>query len=104
MSSTVEKTRFRIAFDNVYGRKPQPGRAGGGIKMDVGAQAPQRRAVRPAVIVPSSQQQVVPTVSPPISVPAHVAAPAPAKSLNGSMIDRVHRAKPGCSACGKKVV
>ncbi len=23
--------------------------------------------------------------------------------LNASMIDRVHRAKPGCSACGKKV-
>ena len=24
-------------------------------------------------------------------------------SLNSPMIDRVHRAKPGCSACGKKV-
>jgi hypothetical protein len=24
-------------------------------------------------------------------------------SLNASMIDRVHNAKPGCSACGKKV-
>lgn len=24
-------------------------------------------------------------------------------SLNASMIDRVHSAKPGCSACGKKV-
>ena len=23
--------------------------------------------------------------------------------LNASMIDRVHKAKPGCSACGKKV-
>jgi len=23
--------------------------------------------------------------------------------LNSSMIDRVHKAKPGCSACGKKV-
>ena len=24
-------------------------------------------------------------------------------SLTGSMIDRVYKAKPGCSACGKKV-
>lgn len=25
-------------------------------------------------------------------------------SLNAKMIDRVHKAKPGCSACGKKVM
>jgi hypothetical protein len=32
------------------------------------------------------------------------AAPRPAPvPLNASMIDRVHKAKPGCSACGKKV-
>jgi hypothetical protein len=30
------------------------------------------------------------------------AAPAPVP-LNAKMIDRVHKAKPGCSACGKKV-
>ena len=24
-------------------------------------------------------------------------------ALNASMIDRVHKTKPGCSACGKKV-
>lgn len=30
------------------------------------------------------------------------AAPRPS-GLGTSMIDRVHRAKPGCSACGKKV-
>jgi hypothetical protein len=24
-------------------------------------------------------------------------------ALNASMIDRVHKARPGCSACGKKV-
>ena len=24
-------------------------------------------------------------------------------ALNSAMIDRVHKAKPGCSACGKKV-
>ena len=24
-------------------------------------------------------------------------------ALNASMIDRVHKAKPGCGACGKKV-
>ena len=24
-------------------------------------------------------------------------------ALNAAMIDRVHKAKPGCSACGKKV-
>lgn len=31
--------------------------------------------------------------------------PLPAKnmSLNAPMINRVHNAKPGCSACGKKV-
>ena len=27
-----------------------------------------------------------------------------AVSLNSPMIDRVHKAKPGCSACGKKVM
>lgn len=32
--------------------------------------------------------------------PAPVNRPTP---LNASMIDRVHKAKPGCSACGKKV-
>lgn len=32
--------------------------------------------------------------SPPIRRPA---------SLNSPMIDRVYKAKPGCSACGKKV-
>lgn len=25
-------------------------------------------------------------------------------SLHSPMIDRIHKAKPGCSACGKKVV
>lgn len=31
-------------------------------------------------------------------------APAPKNmSLNAPMIDRVYKAKPGCSACGKKV-
>ena len=25
-------------------------------------------------------------------------------SLHSSMIDRIHKANPGCSACGKKVV
>jgi hypothetical protein len=25
-------------------------------------------------------------------------------SLNSSMIDRIHKAKPGCGSCGKKVV
>ena len=24
-------------------------------------------------------------------------------ALNASMVDRVHKAKPGCSACGKKI-
>lgn len=24
-------------------------------------------------------------------------------ALNATMIDRIHKAKPGCSACGKKV-
>lgn len=32
-------------------------------------------------------------------------SPLPAKNqgLNAPMIDRVYKAKPGCSACGKKV-
>lgn len=34
--------------------------------------------------------------SPSISAPKHL-------PLNAPMIDRVHKAKPGCSACGKKV-
>jgi hypothetical protein len=33
-----------------------------------------------------------------------VPAPAPRNlPLNAPMIDRVHKAKPGCSACGKKI-
>jgi hypothetical protein len=32
--------------------------------------------------------------------PQSVARPV---SLNAPMIDRVHKAKPGCGACGKKV-
>ena len=32
-----------------------------------------------------------------------VNAPVKNMSINGAMIDRVHKAKPGCSACGKKV-
>jgi hypothetical protein len=33
-------------------------------------------------------------------------APAPASGpvfLNSPMVERIHKAKPGCSACGKKV-
>jgi hypothetical protein len=33
--------------------------------------------------------------------PAPLSRPGPA--LNASMIDRVHKTRPGCSACGKKV-
>ena len=32
-----------------------------------------------------------------------VAAPPKNMSLNAPMIDRVHKAKSGCGACGKKV-
>jgi hypothetical protein len=32
-----------------------------------------------------------------------VSAPPKNMSLNAPMIDRVHKAKPGCSACGKKI-
>jgi hypothetical protein len=36
--------------------------------------------------------------------PARVAAPVQKNGgLGAPMIDRVHKAKPGCSACGKKV-
>jgi hypothetical protein len=34
---------------------------------------------------------------------AAAAAPPKPSHLNAPMVDRVHRAKPGCSACGKKV-
>jgi len=40
---------------------------------------------------------------------ANISAPPPTMpkarpvALNAPMIDRVHKAKPGCSACGKKV-
>ena len=36
---------------------------------------------------------------------AKINAPMASKpaSLNSPMIERVHKAKPGCSACGKKV-
>jgi hypothetical protein len=37
-----------------------------------------------------NQQNVAKTISTPVA-------------LNAKMIDRVHKAKPGCSACGKKV-
>jgi hypothetical protein len=30
-------------------------------------------------------------------------APVKLATLNAPMIDRVHKTKPGCSACGKKV-
>lgn len=38
----------------------------------------------------------------PRQAPRPVPAPAPVP-LNSSMVERVHKAKPGCSACGKKV-
>ena len=38
----------------------------------------------------------------PRQAPRPAARPAPVP-LNAAMIDRVHKAKPGCSACGKKV-
>lgn len=37
-----------------------------------------------------------------VALPKQV-APAKNVALNAPMIDRVHKAKPGCSACGKKV-
>jgi hypothetical protein len=37
------------------------------------------------------------------AAPASVIQPPRPVALNASMIDRVHKAKPGCSACGKRV-
>ncbi len=34
---------------------------------------------------------------------ANLASIKPVTALNAPMIDRVYKAKPGCSACGKKV-
>jgi len=36
------------------------------------------------------------------NVPKQMVAPK-AQALNAPMIERVYRARPGCSACGKKV-
>jgi hypothetical protein len=30
--------------------------------------------------------------------------PTPTGALNSKMIDRIHKSRPGCSACGKKVM
>jgi hypothetical protein len=43
------------------------------------------------------RQNMASYIHPPI-----VQAPRPI-ALNASMIDRIHKAKPGCGACGKKV-
>lgn len=37
------------------------------------------------------------------SISAQPVSNTRSSALNASMIDRVHKAKPGCSACGKKV-
>ena len=42
-------------------------------------------------------------VSAPASAPASASAIRKPASLRAPMIDRVHKAKPGCSACGKRV-
>ena len=41
---------------------------------------------------------ITPNVNVPRQVPVNNGGP-----LNGAMIGRIHNAKPGCSACGKKV-
>ena len=38
-----------------------------------------------------------------ISSPPIKPSPPKSTALNSPMIDRVYKAKPGCSACGKKV-
>jgi len=43
---------------------------------------------------PSNSNSNLGTIRPPVNK---------SMPLNSSMIDRVHKAKPGCSACGKKV-
>ena len=37
-------------------------------------------------------------------VSSNIAVKPKSGALNAPMIDRVHKAKPGCSACGKKVM
>ncbi len=39
----------------------------------------------------------------PSYAPASIVQPPRPVALNAPMIDRVHKAKPGCGACGKKV-
>lgn len=66
--------RFKMVFNNSGSVPPQFNNLGGGL----------------ASIGKSSSQQTM--------------QPAPKNiSLNAPMIDRVYKAKPGCSACGKKV-
>lgn len=44
-----------------------------------------------------------PIVAPPILNTRNIQVPGAGSILNTPMINRVHKAKPGCSACGKKV-
>lgn len=85
------KPRFQIAFDNANHPSPQAiARATQGASRGMQI-APVSRVIAPA----------------PAPAPAPVVASSasrPAPKLAGSMIDRVHRAKAGCSACGKKVM
>lgn len=40
----------------------------------------------------------------PTQVSKSVSTNTTSNALNAKMIDRVHKAKPGCSACGKRVM
>ena len=50
-------------------------------------------------VIPQNTEQLSSSEVKPVSIPS-VKTNMP---LNAPMIDRIHKAKPGCSACGKKV-
>ncbi len=81
--------RFKMSFNSV-GYQQQPIQMQPSMLMH---QAPPKHPARPKNLAPKQvPHQAPPNLSQKQSV-----------GLNTPMINRVHKAKPGCSACGKKV-
>ena len=98
----MNNNRFKMSFDSV-GYQQQPIQMQPSMLM---RQAPPKHPARPKNLAPKQ----VPHQAPPNLAPKQVPHQAPPNlaqkqsvGLNTPMINRVHKAKPGCSACGKKV-
>ena len=85
----MNNNRFKMSFDSV-GYQQQPIQMQPSMLM---RQAPPKHPARPKNLAPKQ----VPHQAPPNL------AQKQSVGLNTPMINRVHKAKPGCSACGKKV-